>query len=411
MTSLVEINAQRLLSRIAQLGRIGALQGGGVNRLALTDTDRQGRDQVVQWMRELNLDVTIDEIGNVVGRRSGREPGPPVMTGSHIDTVATGGLYDGNLGVLAGLEIIQSLNEASIETRHPLAVAFFTNEEGARFSPDMMGSAVHQGSLPLEAALTTTDKEGASVESELARIGYLGQTPVNSLRPRAFLELHVEQGPVLEQRDVDIGAVTGVQGISWTEYQIRGTSNHAGTTPMNLRHDAGYAAAAIAVEARALASRMGGSQVATTGVISLSPNLINVIAREATMTVDLRNTDETLLCEAEAQMLQFVTKLARQEGVQIDSRVLARFAPVSFDAALVGAIEDTARKRGHSVMRLPSGAGHDAQMFAPNCPTAMVFVPSIDGVSHNVRERTEPRHIAAGAQVLADVTLKLASGG
>ena len=411
MTSLVEINAQRLLSRIEQLGQIGGLEGGGVNRLALTDSDGQGRDQVVEWMRELKLEVTIDEIGNVVGRRSGREPGAPVMTGSHIDTVATGGLYDGNLGVLAGLEIVQSLNEASTETRFPLAVAFFTNEEGARFSPDMMGSAVHQGSLPLKAALATTDKEGLSVESELARLGYLGRTPVNSLRPRAFLELHVEQGPVLEQRDVDIGAVTGVQGISWTEYRIQGTSNHAGTTPMNLRHDAGYAAAAIAVEARALASRMGGSQVATTGVISLSPNLINVIAREATMTVDLRNTDETLLCEAEAHMHQFVTKLARQEGLQIDSQVLARFAPVSFDATLVDAVEDTARKRGHSVMRLPSGAGHDAQMFAPNCPTAMVFVPSIGGISHNVRERTEPRHIAAGAQVLADVTVKLASGG
>ena len=410
MNSSLSINTSRLHARIRELGQVGGLPGGGVCRLALTDADREGRDRVVHWMRELGLQISIDEIGNVTGLRPGHEPGPPVMTGSHIDTVATGGLFDGNLGVLAGLELVNSLNDAGLETQHPIAVAFFTNEEGARFAPDMMGSAVHQGSLALDTALATVGNDGTTVRADLERIGYAGETPVNSVVPRAFVELHVEQGPVLEEQGIEIGAVTGVQGISWTEYTIAGTSNHAGTTPMRLRHDAGYAAAAIATEARALAERMGGNQVATSGVISLSPNLINVIARAATVTVDLRNTDEQLLRDAEGQMSEFIEALARKEGVRIDARVLARFEPVNFDGALVSAVHNTAGARGHSVMRLPSGAGHDAQMFAPNCPTAMIFVPSVDGISHNVREYTAPEHIAAGAQVLADVILQLASG-
>jgi len=404
------VDIARLLARIDALGEVGALPGGGVCRLALTDEDRQGRDLVVQWMRELGMDVTVDRIGNVVATRTGRVAGPAVMIGSHIDTVATGGLYDGNLGVLAGLELIEALNAAGAKTLHPISVAFFTNEEGARFAPDMMGSGVHQGAMSLDDALATVGIDGASVDGELTRIGYAGELAVGSVRARAFLELHVEQGPVLEEQGMRIGAVTGVQGISWTEYTIGGTSNHAGTTPMRLRHDAGFVAAAIATEARALAIRMGGEQVATCGAIELQPNLINVIARKARVTVDLRNTDETALQAAEAHMEAFVASLAESEGVSVEARTLARFEPVEFDPALVDSIYAIAQDLGFPVMRLPSGAGHDAQMFAPHCPTAMVFVPSVGGISHNVREFTAPEDLHAGTEVLLRAVLYLANG-
>ena len=405
----LRIDIDRLMDRIHRLGKVGALEGGGVCRLALTEEDKAGRDLVVGWMKELGLSVTVDRIGNVVGLRSGAVGGPPVMTGSHIDTVATGGLYDGNLGVLAGLEVVESLNDAGIATHYPIAVGFFTNEEGARFAPDMMGSGVHQGALQLEACLATHGIDGTTVAEDLQRIGYAGDTPVGGFRARSFFELHVEQGPVLEEEGVEIGAVTGVQGISWTEYRVAGTSNHAGTTPMRLRHDAGYVAATIATYARQIARDMGGDQVGTSGVIALEPNLINVIARRATVTVDLRNTDEMLLREAERCMAERVAALSEEEGVEITPRCLARFEPVDFDPATVDLVAATAQRLGHSVKRMPSGAGHDTQMFAPNCPAAMIFVPSKGGISHNVREYTAPAEIAAGANVLLQVMLAAAS--
>ena len=238
------ISAERLMSRIRRMGEVGALPGGGVCRLALTDEDKAGRDLLVSWMKELGLEVSIDVIGNIWGVRAGAEQGAPVMMGSHIDTVATGGLYDGAAGVLVGLEVIDALNAAGAKTRHPVAVAAFSNEEGARFAPDMMGSGVHQGALDLKEMLATVATDGNGVfGEELERIGYAGDIPPATLTPRAYLELHVEQGPVLEQEKIQIGAVTGVQGISWTEYVIEGQSNHAGTTPMSMRHDAGAVAA------------------------------------------------------------------------------------------------------------------------------------------------------------------------
>ena len=405
----LRVDIDRLMGRIEALGSVGALPGGGVCRLALSDADRHGRDLVVSWMKELGLAVSVDRIGNVVGVRAGREAGAPVMTGSHIDTVATGGLYDGNLGVLAGLEVVSCLNDAGIVTRRPLAVGFFTNEEGARFAPDMMGSAVHQGSLSLDEALDAKDRDGESVGEELTRIGYLGDAPVPGSTPHCFVELHVEQGPILEEEGVTIGAVTGVQGISWTEFVVTGVSNHAGTTPLRLRHDAGYVAAALAVEARHLAEEMGADQVATVGVTRLTPDLINVIARKAVVTLDLRNTDDGLLENAEDRISEFLTALSDREGVEIESRVLARFAPVVFDPEMVELVETTADDLGFSVKRLPSGAGHDAQMFAPNCPTAMVFVPSVGGISHNVNEFTSRSDIAAGANVLLQAMFARAS--
>jgi beta-ureidopropionase / N-carbamoyl-L-amino-acid hydrolase len=405
---MIEVSKSRLLGSLDALARIGAIDGGGNARLALSDADKAGRDLVVGWMKELGLDVRIDAIGNVIGVRAGRENLAPVMTGSHIDTVRTGGRYDGNYGVLAGLEVVRALNEAKVATRRPLAVAFFTNEEGARFQPDMMGSLVYAGALGLNEAYAATDKEGASVGDELRRIGYLGSAKPGALRPHAFVELHIEQGPILDEEKVQIGVVESVQGISWTEYTVTGVSNHAGTTPMRLRRDAGFLAASVNVFARRLAWEMGGNQVATVGALQVRPNLINVVPNSCVFTVDLRNTDEALLKEAESKVAAHIAEVAGAERVTVESKTLARFEPVTFDGSLVDRVEHHARALGFSTRRMPSGAGHDAQMMQRICPTAMIFVPSVAGLSHNVKEHTEPQDLAAGAQVLMNLVRELA---
>ncbi|MGA0117984.1 MAG: M20 family metallo-hydrolase [Ilumatobacteraceae bacterium] len=405
-TTPLRINYARLRSRLMDLASIGEIPGGGCARLALTDEDRFGRDLVVQWMKDLNLDITVDVVGNVVGVWNVGS-GDPVMTGSHIDTVRTGGKYDGNLGVLAGLEVVQTCQENSFIPSRPLAVAFFTNEEGARFAPDMFGSLVFVGGWSVEEALDTIGIDGARVGDELERIGYNGATPCPSQAPHAFVELHIEQGPVLEQKGFTIGAVTGVQGISWQEVVVSGQSNHAGTTPMNLRHDPAYVASSIAVFLRDLARRYGGHQVCTVGKIDLHPNLINVVPSTATLTLDVRNTDENRLRKAEEEIQEYLEKLAEEEGVTITSRQLARFEPVEFDERIVSLVEDMATEHGHSVMRLPSGAGHDAQMLARICPAAMIFVPSIDGISHNPAENTSDQDLEAGANLLLHTMLRL----
>jgi len=405
----LRFDGERLSSRLARLGQVGAIPGGGVSRLALTDADKAGRDLVVGWMRELGLAVTVDGIGNAVGLRRGSEDGPPVMTGSHIDTVRTGGRYDGNLGVLAGLEVVAALNDAGVTTRRPLAVAFFTNEEGSRFQPDMMGSLVYVGRLPLEKALATVGIDGTSVKDNLARIGYAGAGPTaGSPEVHAYVELHIEQGPVLDAEKYTIGAVEGVQGISWTEFTITGQANHAGTTPMGMRHDAGLVAAEIATFARRLANEVGGHQVATVGSLTLSPNLVNVVAQQAVLTVDLRNTDERVLEEAESRLFAFADRAAAAEGVGVARRALARFQPVAFAPELVARVEAIAGELGYRVRRLPSGAGHDAQMLASICPACMIFVPSARGVSHNVEEFTSPADLEAGGKVLLRLLCELA---
>jgi N-carbamoyl-L-amino-acid hydrolase len=404
----LRVDGARLSARLDQLAEMGALAGGGVCRLALSETDKAGRDLVVRWMRELGLAVAIDAIGNVVATRDGTGEGPPVMIGSHIDTVRTGGRYDGSLGVLAGLEVIASLNDAGIVTRRPLAVAFFTNEEGARFQPDMFGSLVYTGGLELERALATVGIDGAAVGDELSRIGYAGPAAVGQPRAHAYVELHVEQGPVLEAEGYRIGAVEGVQGISWSEFTLSGQSNHAGTTPMRLRHDAGYVAAAIAVFARRLAQEIGGNQVATVGALTISPNLVNVVVEKAVLTVDLRNTDSERLKEAEHRLFAFVAETAAAEGVTAVHRSLARFEPVAFAPHMVARVETIAQEFGLAVKRLPSGAGHDAQILAAVCPACMIFVPSVNGISHNIEEYTAPDDLAAGADVLLRLVLELA---
>lgn len=412
----LRVDGARLWSRLEALGEIGAVHGAagerGSCRLALTDADRDGRDLVTGWMHDLGMAVSIDAIGNVVAVHAGTDPdAAAVMVGSHIDTVRTGGRFDGNLGVLAGLEIVETLITTGVTTKRPIAVAFFTDEEGARFQPDMLGSLVYVGGMAVEEALDVlAADDGARLGDELTRIGYAGMTPCPAAgAPYAYAELHIEQGPILEDEGITIGVVTGVQGISWTELIITGQSAHAGTTPMRLRRDPGYVAAAITTGVRKVAVDMGGTQVATVGRCEFSPNLVNVVPATVTMTVDLRNTDEDLLREAEHRFAELCAELESEEGVTITRRRLARFEPVSFDPPMIDLVEQTARDLGHSTRRMPSGAGHDAQMLARVCPTSMVFVPSVAGLSHNIAEYTSPADITAGADVLLQVVLAKAA--
>ncbi|RPI02039.1 MAG: Zn-dependent hydrolase, partial [Zetaproteobacteria bacterium] len=338
----LRINGRRLMEQIEALGHVGALEDGSVCRLALTDEDRRGRDLAVSWMRELDLDVRIDRVGNIVGMREGTEVLPPVMTGSHIDTVATGGKFDGAYGVLAGLELMRTLNEAAARTRHPLAVAVFTNEEGVRFHPDMLGSLVYAGGLGVEDAWAIRATDGPSLGEALARIGYAGPMAPGAIVPHAFVELHIEQGPILDAEGGCLGAVGNLQGISWQEVTIRGAANHAGTTPMPMRRDAAHGAARTVCFVRDLAQEIGGAQVGTVGSLQLAPNLINVIPREAVLTVDLRNPDDTVLKDAERRLDTFLRGLADREGLEIQTRRLARFEPVVFDQRIVSAIQEAA---------------------------------------------------------------------
>ncbi len=395
------------MQRIFALAEIAPIDDGGNCRLALSDDDRDGRDLVLSWMRDLDLEIGIDSIGNVIGTWQ-IGSGLPILTGSHIDTVRTGGKYDGNYGVLAGLEVIETCQRAGYEPSRPLAVGIFTNEEGARFAPDMLGSLVYVGGLQLEQALDTVSIDGARLGDELSRIGYAGAVPCPGPPPHAYVELHIEQGPLLEANGANIGVVTGVQGISWQEITILGQSNHAGTTPMTMRHDPAYVAAEIAVFVRKLALRFGANQVCTAAKIDLYPNLVNVVPAQATITLDFRNTDETLLRKAELEVKNFIKRISDTEGVSITSRTLARFEPVMFDSRIVNCIEKRAQALDNSVHRMPSGAGHDAQMLARVCPSGMIFVPSVNGISHNPAEFTSAQDLHAGANVLLHVMLELA---
>jgi N-carbamoyl-L-amino-acid hydrolase len=298
-----------------------------------------------------------------------------------------------------------------LTTRRPIDVAFFTDEEGARFAPDMLGSLVYVGGLAVEEALDiTAADDGARLGDELARIGYAGPTPAPTANfPHAYAELHIEQGPVLEDEGTTIGVVTGVQGISWTEVTITGQSAHAGTTPMHLRHDPLAAAARAIHEVRLVAGSRGAPQVATVGSLTIVPNLVNVIPSNVVFTIDLRNTDEATLKEAEIEVFESCRMFASDEGCEISMRTLARFEPVEFDPGMIDLVEATAQRLGHSTRRMPSGAGHDAQMLARVCPTSMVFVPSVNGLSHNIAEYTTPADIEAGANVLLQVVLDRAA--
>ncbi len=394
------------MSRINALAEISPIEGGGNCRLALTDEDMHGRNLLVDWMRECNLEISIDAVGNIIGIWN-VGIGAPVMSGSHIDTVRTGGRFDGCYGVLAALEVIETCQQAGVSPTRPLAVGIFTDEEGARFAPDMLGSLVYVGGMPLEEALDVIAIDGAKLGDELVRIGYSGVAPCPGPVPHAFVELHIEQGPMLEANGVRIGAVTSVQGISWQEVTIMGQSNHAGTTPMSLRHDPALVAAEITVFLRQLAKEMGGDQVCTVGKVDIHPNLTNVVAAKATITLDVRNTDEELLKFAESKIAEYLQVVASAEGVKITTRELARFEPVVFDDRVIACVEKIAKDQGNSVQRMPSGAGHDAQMLARVCPSGMIFVPSVKGISHNPAEFTATVDLIAGANILLHTMLSL----
>lgn len=400
----LSIDPDRLLSRLKQLGEIGRDGDGRLVRLAASDADKAGRDQFVAWAKESGLPVKVDRIGNIFALWAEPENAheAPLMLGSHIDTVIDAGIYDGCYGVLAGLEVVSTLKEAGFTPRRPLVVAAFTNEEGVRFSPDMLGSLAFAGGITAEETLAARGTDGKVLGEELARIGYAGADDV--ARPAAYIELHIEQGPVLEREGITIGAVESLQGISWQRITLDGVANHAGTTPMSMRRDAGAAAASVItfLQARARASQTG--TVATVGTIAFEPNAINVIPARSVFTIDLRDPDEASLKAHEKALADYLVTL---DGITVSVERLARFEPVVFDQTLVREIETAAKSRGHTVRRMTSGAGHDAQMMARIAPAAMIFVPSLGGISHNPKEFTLEADLAAGANVLLDVARSL----
>lgn len=404
------INSGRLLARIRELGSLGRDAQGRLVRLAASDMDGIGRDRFVGWLRESGLEVAVDRIGNIFGiwRTSDNEGKAPILLGSHIDTVIDAGIYDGCYGVLAGLEVIVSLKEAGFAPARPIVVAAFTNEEGVRYSPDMMGSLVFAGGVDVEEALAAIGTDGSVLGQELERIGYAGVHEPGFLKPYAYVELHIEQGPVLEREGVAIGAVENLQGISWQRVTIDGVANHAGTTPMSMRRDAGAAAARVVtfLQDRVSASP---SAVATVGTIAFEPNAINVIPSRASFTIDLRDPQEHRLRVEEAALTAYLDELSTSAGVTIAAERLARFEPVTFDSHIVELIEATAKAHGLSCRRMTSGAGHDAQMIARIAPSAMIFVPSRGGISHNPAEFTADGELIAGANILLGVAARLAS--
>lgn len=406
----IKLDGAQLLSQLRELGEVGAdSEIGGRTRIALTDAEKAGRDLIVQWMRELDLVVRVDRIGNIFGTLAsdssdGKQA--PLMIGSHIDTVTNAGALDGCYGVLAGLAVARAFRQAGVTPKRSITIGAFTNEEGVRYQPDMMGSLVYAGGLAVEDALNTVGTDGTKLGDELVRIGYAGDLEPGAIVPHEYLELHIEQGPILEAENTLIGVVENLQGISWQQVTIQGNANHAGTTPTRLRHDAGWVAAAIVTFLRDLANNSNGATLATVGYMRFEPNVINVIPRKATLTVDVRDPDESRLQSAEKRFADFLAEIAQREGVRISTEQLVRFEPVVFDSDLAAEIEATAQRLGYSHRRMTSGAGHDAQMIARIAPSAMIFVPSQGGISHNPREHTEDEQLVIGAEVLLDVVLR-----
>ena len=405
----LRIDSARLWASLMELARIGATPKGGVCRLALTDLDKQGRDLVTGWARDAGMAVTVDRIGNVFMRRAGRNDSlPPVMTGSHIDTQPTGGKFDGNYGVLAGIEVVRTLNQHGIQTEAPIEVAFWTNEEGSRFVPVMMGSGVFAQAFTLEQAYAACDSAGLSVRDELERIGYVGDEEPGAHPIGCYFETHIEQGPVLEDHDKTIGVVTGVLGIRWYDCVVSGLEAHAGPTPMALRRDALQVAAALMQEVVANAHRHPPHGRGTVGMVQVHPNSRNVIPGRVKFSIDLRNaTDEQ--CEAmDADLRAVAARLAADSGLPIEITPVSAYPAQPFDAGCVQAVARAAERLGHSHMPVVSGAGHDAVYMARLAPAGMVFVPCKGGISHNEIEDAQPEHLAAGCNVLLHAMLERA---
>jgi N-carbamoyl-L-amino-acid hydrolase len=412
-TATLRINGERLWASLMELAQIGATPKGGVCRLTLTDLDKQGRDLVTRWAREAGMSVTIDKIGNGFMRRPGRNNSlPPVVTGSHIDTQPTGGKFDGNYGVLAGLEVVRTLNDHGIATEAPIEVAFWTNEEGSRFVPVMMGSGVFAGAFTLEHAYAATDTAGLTVKGELARIGYIGDEVPGAHPIGSYFETHIEQGPVLEDHDVTIGVVTGVLGIRWYDCVVTGMEAHAGPTPMALRKDALQVAAALMQEVVACAHRHphdGQSHGrGTVGMVQVHPNSRNVIPGRVKFSIDMRNASDALCDAMDADIRAVAAKLSADSGLPIAITPVSAYPAQPFHADCVAAVGRAADRLGYSSMPVVSGAGHDAVYMARLAPAGMIFIPCKDGISHNEIEDAKPAHITAGCNVLLHAMLERA---
>ncbi|WP_328387276.1 hydantoinase/carbamoylase family amidase [Nocardia sp. NBC_00416] len=414
--SSIRIDSGRLWRSLGELGEVGAYFDAdadlrGVRRLALTDADLAGRELVVGWMRAAGLTVTTDRIGNVYGRRAGvDDTSAPVLIGSHIDTVATAGRFDGCLGVLGGLEVVRTLNDHGVSTTRPIELAIFTEEEGVRFGTDMLGSAVAAGRIELDRARERSDPDGVTVGAELDRHGLVGEVAVPIRPPFAYLECHIEQGPILAAAGTRIGVVRGVQAITWLELQISGRAAHAGTTPQRLRRNAGLAAALITVRLNEMVeSGAYGQMLATVGRQVNYPNLINIVPERTLITVDLRNHDGAAMRRAEDDLTAYIAEVEERTGVTVAARTTARTPPVVFPQGMRDLVEKHAANLGMSSDQVTSGAGHDAGEIAALCPAGMIFVPGLyDGISHNPREYSTPEACADGVNVLLHAVTELA---
>ncbi len=407
-TAACRINGDRLWDSLMSLAEIGATPKGGCRRLTLTDLDRQGRDLVISWARDAGLSVTVDKIGNVFMRREGRNPMlPPVVAGSHIDTQPTGGKFDGNYGVLAALEVVRTLNDLEIITEAPIEVVFWTNEEGSRFVPVMMGSGVFAGVFPLEEIYVVQDAEGKTVGDELARIGYIGSQTPGDHPVGAYFEAHIEQGPILEAEEKVIGVVQGVLGIRWYDCVVTGQESHAGPTPMNLRQDALQVATRIMQEVVAIAGRSEEGR-GTVGMVQVYPNSRNVVPGEVTFSVDMRNLSDAAVDEMDRQLRDFIAQVQQESGMAIALKEVSHYPAAPFHPACQTAIAEAAERLGYPARGIVSGAGHDAVYMSYLAPTGMIFIPCKDGISHNEIEYASPEHVTAGANVLLQVMLQYA---
>src|SRR5438876_4496577 len=405
-TAALRVDGGRLWRSLMELAEIGATPKGGVRRLALTDLDRQGRDLVAGWMRETGSHIEIDGAGNIFATRAGRDPAARVvLTGSHIDTQPSGGKFDGNYGVLAGLEVLRTLNDANVATDKPVGVAIWTNEEGSRFVPVMGGSGAFAGVFTVEHLLRQHDADGVSFGEALERIGYAGSAPVGKRALDAYFEAHIEQGPVLEREDKIVGVVTGALGLRWYDCIWTGQDAHAGPTPMEARHDALRGASRFVEAINALALRHAPDGRATVGFMQVSPNSRNVIPGLVKMTVDVRHPDDAQLATMDRELRDAAAAIATDLRLECDLQQVDHFPASRFDPSCVDAVRTATRPLGLSRREMVSGAGHDAIYVARVAPTSMIFVPCKDGISHNEIEDARPEHLEAGANVLLHAVL------
>ena len=409
MTNL-RIDGQRLWDSLMEMARIGATEKGGVCRLALTDVDREGRDLFVKWCEEAGCTVTVDKMGNIFARRAGKNDSlPPVVIGSHLDSQPTGGKFDGAFGVLAGLEVIRALNDAGYQTAAPIEAASWTNEEGSRFAPAMVASGVFAGTFDLEYGLNRADLDGRTMGEELERIGYAGDTEVGGRPLAAHFEAHIEQGPILEDEGMTIGVVTDVQGQRWYEATITGRESHAGPTPMPVRKDALLGASRIVDAVNRVGLAHPPVACATVGLMQVFPNSRNVIPGRVFLTIDLRHPDDAVLAAMDRELRAEAERITADIGLDMDLEQIWYSPPVVFDAACVSAVRAAAEAQGFAHRDIVSGAGHDSCYIARVAPTAMVFIPCKDGISHNEIESATKEDLAAGCQVLLQAAVERAN--